>query len=31
MPQNNVVNRRIVLNSRPFGVPTSENFRLERC
>lgn len=29
MPQNNTVNRRIVLNSRPVGAPTAENFRLE--
>jgi NADPH-dependent curcumin reductase CurA len=29
MPQNNSVNRRIVLNSRPVGAPTAENFRLE--
>lgn len=29
MPQNKAVNRRIVLNSRPVGIPTSENFRLE--
>jgi len=29
MPQNKSVNRRIVLNSRPVGMPTAENFRLE--
>lgn len=29
MPQSNAVNRRIVLNSRPFGAPTIDNFRLE--
>jgi NADPH-dependent curcumin reductase CurA len=29
MPQRISVNRRIVLNSRPVGVPTAENFRLE--
>jgi NADPH-dependent curcumin reductase CurA len=29
MPSNHNINRRIVLNSRPFGVPTSDNFRLE--
>ena len=29
MRQNNSVNRRIVLNSRPVGAPTAENFRLE--
>jgi NADPH-dependent curcumin reductase len=29
MPQDNSVNRRIVLNSRPIGAPTAENFRLE--
>ncbi|MDD2582198.1 MAG: NADP-dependent oxidoreductase, partial [Desulfuromonadaceae bacterium] len=29
MPQNMTVNRRIVLNSRPVGAPTAENFRLE--
>jgi len=29
MPQNNSVNRRIVLNSRPVGAPTAENIRLE--
>ncbi len=31
MSQNNTVNRRIVLNSRPVGVPTAGNFRLEAC
>jgi NADPH-dependent curcumin reductase CurA len=31
MNQNNTVNRRIVLNSRPVGAPTAENFRLEAC
>ncbi len=30
MPRNNSVNRRIVLNSRPFGIPTEDNFRLEQ-
>jgi NADPH-dependent curcumin reductase CurA len=29
MPQSNTVNRRIILNSRPVGTPTTENFRLE--
>jgi NADPH-dependent curcumin reductase len=29
MPQTNTVNRRIVLNSRPVGAPTSMNFRME--
>lgn len=29
MGQSKTVNRRIVLASRPFGVPTAENFRLE--
>jgi len=29
MSQVNTVNRRIVLNSRPVGAPTAENFRLE--
>ena len=29
MPQDNTVNRRIVLNSRPVGAPTAEDFRLE--
>jgi hypothetical protein len=29
MSQSKTVNRRIILNSRPFGVPTAENFRLE--
>ncbi|NVN90060.1 MAG: NADP-dependent oxidoreductase [Desulfuromonadales bacterium] len=29
MSQNNCVSRRIVLNSRPVGAPTLENFRLE--
>jgi hypothetical protein len=29
--QNNPVNRRIVLNARPVGAPTVENFRLEEC
>lgn len=29
MTQNNAFNRRIVLNSRPVGAPTAENFRLE--
>src|SRR5512133_43955 len=29
MSQNRTVNRRIVLNSRPVGSPTAENFRLE--
>lgn len=31
MPQNNSVNRRIILNSRPVGAPTAENFRLEEA
>ena len=30
MSRNNSVNRRIVLNSRPCGAPTAENFRLEK-
>ena len=29
MPQSRTVNRRIVLNSRPVGAPTDENFHLE--
>jgi NADPH-dependent curcumin reductase CurA len=29
MPQSNAVNRKIVLNSRPVGAPTAENFRYE--
>src|SRR5476649_2984583 len=29
MPQSNSINRRIILNSRPVGAPTTENFRLE--
>lgn len=29
MPQSKTVNRRIVLNSRPAGAPTPENFRVE--
>jgi len=29
MSQSNTVNRRIILNSRPVGAPTAENFRLE--
>ena len=29
MSESQTVNRRIVLNSRPVGAPTSENFRLE--
>jgi len=29
MPQSISINRRIVLNSRPFGVPTANNFRIE--
>ena len=29
MPQSRTVNRRIVLNSRPAGAPTDENFHLE--
>jgi NADPH-dependent curcumin reductase len=29
MPQTNTVNRRILLNSRPVGAPTSMNFRME--
>ena len=31
MAQSNAVNRRIVLNSRPVGAPTAENFRLAEC
>jgi NADPH-dependent curcumin reductase len=30
MPQSNTVNRRFILNSRPVGAPTAENFRLEK-
>lgn len=30
MSENQTVNRKIVLNSRPVGPPTSENFRLEK-
>ena len=29
MSENHTVNRKIVLNSRPVGAPTTENFRLE--
>jgi len=29
MPQSSTVNRRIVLNARPRGAPTAEDFRLE--
>jgi NADPH-dependent curcumin reductase CurA len=29
MPQNTTINRRIVLNARPRGAPTAEDFRLE--
>jgi len=29
LPLSNTVNRRIVLNSRPIGVPSAENFRLD--
>jgi NADPH-dependent curcumin reductase len=29
MSQSNTINRRIVLNSRPVGVPTTQNFRFE--
>lgn len=29
MSQRSTVNRRIVLNSRPVGAPTDENFHLE--
>ena len=29
MPVSHTVNRRIVLNSRPVGAPTDENFHLE--
>jgi NADPH-dependent curcumin reductase len=28
MPQNHTANRRIILNSRPVGAPTGDNFRL---
>ncbi|MBL8424525.1 MAG: hypothetical protein JNK06_13675 [Candidatus Accumulibacter phosphatis] len=31
MAQSIAVNRRIVLNSRPIGAPTPENFRLAEC
>jgi NADPH-dependent curcumin reductase CurA len=30
MPQNHSVNRKIVLNSRPAGAPTGDNFRLDQ-
>jgi NADPH-dependent curcumin reductase CurA len=30
MPSNKNINRKIVLNSRPVGAPTSDNFRLEQ-
>lgn len=30
MPQSNTVNRRILLNARPRGAPTSDDFRTER-
>ena len=29
MPQSSHVNRRIVLNARPHGVPVAKNFRLD--
>ncbi len=29
MPEHHAINRRIVLNSRPVGAPTPDNFRLE--
>lgn len=29
MPQSKSVNRRIVLNSRPVGAPTANDFRIE--
>src|SRR5450631_4313508 len=29
MSQSKTINRKIVLNSRPVGAPTTENFRLE--
>lgn len=29
LPQKNTVNRHIVLNSRPIGMPTAANFNLE--
>jgi len=29
MPQSKTVNRQIVLNSRPVGAPTPDNFRAE--
>ena len=31
MNQNDPVNHRIVLASRPVGAPTAANFRLEEC
>jgi len=31
MPQSSTVNRRIVLNARPRGAPTAEDFRLENA
>ncbi len=30
MPQSNTINRRIVLNARPYGAPIAEDFRLEQ-
>lgn len=30
MPQSSTVNRRIVLNARPVGAPTADNFRIEQ-
>jgi hypothetical protein len=29
MPQSNAINRRIILNSRPVGAPTADDFRIE--
>ena len=29
LPQKNIINRRIVLNSRPVGAPTAANFKLK--
>ncbi len=29
MPADKNINRKIILNSRPIGVPTDDNFRLE--
>ena len=31
MEKSNAINRRVILKSRPVGVPTAENFHLEEC